>query len=672
MRRNYARYLSAVFFCSAGWIYSDTAIGADGVDEATPANEAVAAAPETQPAAAKSLFEAPPSKSPEKLPDGQTVAVSSFGQIDLHVKELELTQVLQLLSIQSQRNIIATKSVTGNISADLYGVDFYEALDAILHTNGFGYREKGNFIYVYTAAEIKTMQEAERKVVHRVIRLNYITATDAAKFVQPLLSSSGSIAVNSDPVAGFQPSLTDGGANTNAHGDTLILRDYPENIDEISTVIKELDVRPKQVLVEASVLQARLDENNSFGVDLTILADFAMSEFTSPLSAIDDLMAGTGPGPSGTATQTTVGQTGVGQSGVRVGVISKNVAAFIKALDAVTDTTVLANPKVLVLNRQKADLLVGEKLGYLSTTTTDTAATQTVQFLDVGTKLTLRPFVSDDNFIRMELKPSISDGLTKQVGNTVIPQETTQEVTTNVMVRNGQTVVLGGLFKEDTTIARRQVPLLGDVPILGTAFKGQDDTVTRNEVIFLVTPTVLKDEALYAAGDRAKESLEMAQLGAREGLLPWSRSKLTAGHMRDALKYYKEGNREKALWAADMALSLDPTTVEAVRLKEELTGQRVYWPDTGIMKESIDRVIKQQIDQNPRPARTEAPATQPATAQAQPKASQPHAAAAQPQATSAQAGASQTNQPAAVQQTAAVETDAVQEDAPAQPAKAGQ
>jgi type IV pilus assembly protein PilQ len=630
MRKRYTTCLSAVFFCSAGWVYSGPALGADGAEGVAVEAEPVAAAPQavapaTQPAAdaaaapapaetpAPSLFEAADKKDPHKLPEGQSVNVGSFGQIDLHVKDLELTQVLQLLSIQSQRNIVATKNVAGSISADLYGVDFYEALDAILHTNGFGYREKGNFVYVYTAAEIKAMEEADRKTIGRVYRLNYITAGDASKFVSPLLSPAGSIAVSADSETGFAPTVGDGGANTYANGDVLIIRDYPENVDEIVAVVEDLDVRPKQVLVEASVLQARLSEENAWGVDLTILADFAIDEFTSPLGVIDDLLDNTGPGPSGGAGTSTPGNVGSGDSTLKVGIISKNVAAFIKALDSVTDTTVLANPKLLVLNRQRADLLVGEKLGYISTTTTDTSATQTVEFLEVGTQLTLRPFVSEDGFIRLELRPSISDGETRAVGNVIIPNETTQELTTNVMVRNGQTVVLGGLFKEDTTIARRQVPYLGDVPIVGAAFKGQDDTVTRSEVIFLVTPTIVKDEAMYAAGDKIKDQLEMARIGAREGLLPWSRSKLTAAHMRDALQHYKEGDREKALLSANMALDLDPTTTEAMRLKEELTGQRTYWPDNGVMQDSIDAYIKSQVDEvAPEGGASEAPATQPA------------------------------------------------------------
>jgi type IV pilus assembly protein PilQ len=649
--------MAAVFFCSLGCICADSALGADDASQVTPA---ASPAPATQaatptgvvtPAGKQQSLFAP---APEELPNGQTVKVSSFGQIDLHVKDLDLTQVLQLLSIQSQRNIVASRNVSGSVSADLYGVDFYEAMDAILHTNGFGYREKGNFIYVYTAAEMKAMEDAERKVVTRIVRLNYITAADASTFVQPLLSAAGSISVSAEAKSGFSPTTSDGGANSYAHIDTIIVRDYPQNVDEIAAVVKDLDVRPKQVLVEATVLQARLSEQNAWGVDLTILADFAIDEFTNPLSAIDDLVDGT-VGPSGGGGQTSTGGT-TGNNSVRIGIVTDSVAAFIKALDSVTDTTVLANPKLLVLNRQKADLLVGDRLGYLSTTATETSNTQTIEFLDTGTQLTLRPFVSDDGFIRMELRPSISNGSTELVGDFVIPNQTTQELTTNVMVRSGQTVVLGGLFLEDTTIGRRQVPVLGDIPLLGAAFKGQDDNIERAEVIFMVTPTIVKDEALYAAGDRMKDSIELARVGARQGLLPWSRSKMTASHLREALEYKASGNTDKALWAVNKALTLDPTMVEARRLKADLSGAADRTHSDSMLKNAIDLMVEKQVqtEQSAAPAPTapaaeapaaSAPAPAPVTAPAaaapaQPQAQaqpEPAAAPAQPQASLLQA-----------------------------------
>jgi len=577
-----------VFFCLLGWVYADSALGQNGD---APAGD--------KPAQTQSIFDATSSadNASGEIPKSQSVSISSFGLIDLHVKDLELTQVLQLLSIQSQRNIVASRNVSGTVTADLYSVDFYEAMDALLHTNGFGYREKGNFIYVYTAEELKTMAEADRKLTHKIYRLNYITAADAEVFVRHLLSSVGSISVSINTTSGFEPSVSDGGANSFASVDTLIIRDYPENVDEVIKVLVELDVRPKQVLVEATVLQADLNEDNAFGVDMTIIGDFAFNQFTGGASSvISSMIAGTVSG-NGQAFQTTVGDT-ASRSGVRAGIISDNIAAFVKALDEVTDTTILSHPKILVLNRQKGHIHIGRRLGYISTTQTESSSTQTVEFLNVGTTLAIRPFVSDDGFIRMEIQPKISDGSVTVTDNFTVPVEFTQELTTNIMVRNGQTVVLGGLFKEETTVTRKQVPGIGDVPLIGAAFKGQDDKVTRSEVIFLITPSVVRDEAIYAASDRMKDGVELAHLGARQGLLPWSRSKLTASHMRDAMKYYESGDKNKALWAANLALQLDPHLVEAQKLREAITGKREYWPSRDMAGEAINDMVQQIRSEN--------------------------------------------------------------------------
>ena len=581
-----SKFWLGVFFCSAGCFCSTSALGAEGDTQAIPG------APVEPPA----LFEA--SSGDEELPQGQQVEVGSYGQIDLHVKDLDLTKVLQLLSIQSQRNIIASRNVAGTVSADLYGVDFYEALDAILHTNGFGYREKGQFIYVYTTDEIAQLEDENRELVYEIVRLNYINAADASAFVTPLLSGNGSIALSGEVEAGFEPTISDGGANESAHQDTLIIRDYAENVEEIITVIQQLDTRPKQVLVEATILQARLTENNAFGVDFAVFADLNLTDFSTPLGAVDDLITGAGPGGdfnSGSAITANPGGVATGNSSVKFGVVGSDAAVFVRALDSVTDTTVLAKPQVTVLNRNKVNLLVGERLGYLSTTATETSNTQTVEFLDVGTQLTLRPFISDDDFVRMELRPSVSDGSTSLVGGFVIPDTTTQELVSNVIVKSGQTIVLGGLFKEDTTIGRTNVPGLGNLPVVGGAFKGQDDSVTRSEVIFMIKPTVMKDHDLTLMADSVKDDIESSRIGMRNGLLPWSRTKLTSAYVRDAVEYMEQGNNEKALWSLDKALYLDPAMVSASRLKSQITGEKTYIYDSSLLKHAVDATIDEGV-----------------------------------------------------------------------------
>jgi type IV pilus assembly protein PilQ len=530
-------------------------------------------------------------------PTKQAVKVGTFGQIDLHVKDLELTKVLQLLSIQAQRNIVASRNVAGSVSADLYGVDFYEALDAILHPNGFGYKEKGQFIFVYTAEELTQLAEQDRKAVTKIVRLNYMNAEDASTYLKSMLSNAGSIAINAKATDGFQASISNGGSESFAYAGTLVIRDYPENIQEMMDVLAQLDIRPKQVLLEATVLQARLTENNKWGVDISILAGFEFAQFMNPGSVVGDIIDGAVE-PDGGAIRSGPGQVGTGESTFQLGIMEDEVAIFIEALDKVTDTTVLANPKLLVLNRMSADLLVGERLGYLSTTSTENAATQTVEFLDIGTQLSVRPFIASDDTVRMEIRPSVSDGETILAGGLVIPNERTQELVTNVIVPSGHTVVLGGLFKEDTTMTRRQVPGVGDVPIINVAFRGQEDQIERSEVIFLIKPTVMKDEALYAAGERAIESVEYARIGAREGLLPWSRSKMVSNHLRDAHTHMENGNMKRALFSTRMAMSLDKNSEEARRLHTRLTGENAAPLHTGILQASIDAMIAEQTRMN--------------------------------------------------------------------------
>ncbi len=584
------KYWLGVFFCSVGCICNSSALGADGASGVAPGE------PIPPDNSTPALFET--ASEDEALPQGQQVEVGSFGQIDLHVKDLDLTKVLQLLSIQSQRNIIASRNVAGTVSADLYGVDFYEALDAILHTNGFGYQEKGQFIYVYTAEEIAQLEDEDRQLVTEIVTLNYINAADASAFASPLLSGAGSIALSGEVEDGFEPSISNGGSNSSAHQDRMVIRDYAENIEEILGIIKKLDTRPKQVLVEATILQARLTEANAFGVDFAVFADLNLTDFTTPLGAVDDLITGSGPNGdynSGSAISSTPGSVGTGQSSVKFGVLGSDAAVFVRALDSVTDTTVLAKPQVLVLNRQSVNLLVGEKLGYLSTTATETSNTQTVEFLDVGTQLTLRPFISDDNFVRMELRPSVSDGSTSLVGGFVIPDTTTQELVSNVIVKSGQTVVLGGLFKEDTTIGRTAVPGLGNLPLVGPAFKGQDDDITRSEVIFMIKPTVQRDEDLTQMANSISDDIEATRTGTRNGLLPWSRSKLTSKYMTNAIESMKEGDKDKALYELDKALYLDPTMADALQLKAQITGEKNYFYERSMLKNAVDSVIDAEI-----------------------------------------------------------------------------
>lgn len=529
------------------------------------------------------------------------VTVSEYQTVDIFVQDEDITDVLRMLSLQSQRNIVASREVTGTVSANLYGVTFYEALDAILNVNGFGYVEEGNFIYVYPAEVIAELQAQQRQTVAKVFTLNYLNAVDAAAFVQPLLSEEGTIQTNGEVGDFNMPDDSPTGNEEFALSSTLVVYDYPENIVEIEVMLDQLDTRPAQVLVEATILETSLTEDNAFGVDFALVADIEFEDFFAlggPLTGVDALEGGgtNGIQPSDGRGAAVSGSPGsiVDRSNFRAGITWNDVSVFVSALDEVSDTTILSNPKVLALNRQPARVLVGQRLGYLSTTASETSTTQTVEFLDTGTELIFRPFIAKDGMIRLELAPSVSTGAPRAVTDATgisvtIPDEITQEITTNIMVPDGATVVLGGLFREQTIMGRSQVPLLGDIPLLGAAFRGHTDAVDRTEIIFLIKPSIVNDNVLIEQSDRALAYIEQVRTGSRRGLLPFSRERQTSMLNIKAERYAREGDWNKAMWALRRSLELDPKQQAAYEIRERVFGVEEIWPRRSVLDYAIER-----------------------------------------------------------------------------------
>ena len=526
----------------------------------------------------------------------QGVHVSEYMTVDLFVQDEDLANVLQMLSLQTQKNIVASRDVNARVTANLYGVTFYEALDSILNVNGYGYIEKGNFIYVHTLEELEQMQQEQRELVHKVIQLNYLNANDAAEFVVPLLSDAGSIKTNGDVGEFTIPEDSPTGNEEFALAATLVIYDYAENIGEIESLLSELDTRPAQVLVEATILQTQVNEANAWGIDFAVINDLDFTDFFGfggarnvVGSIIDDKV--TPSDNEGVVINSLTGNTS-GPGTLKLGIIQDDIGLFIRMLDEVSDVSILSNPKILALNRQPARVLVGRKLGFLNTTSTQTATTQTVEFLDTGTQLSFRPFISKDGNIRLELKPRVSEGVIREASDATgaavtIPDEITQEITTNVIVPDGSTVVLGGLFKETTMLSRRQIPILGDIPIIGAAFKGHDDDVVREEIIFMIKPTIVSDEVLLDEGDRALAETERVRTGSRRGLLPWSRERQTARLNMKASDAARRGDISKALWHLRRSLELNPNQADAIRLREQLGGKIERWPTRTILDEII-------------------------------------------------------------------------------------
>jgi type IV pilus assembly protein PilQ len=533
-------------------------------------------------------------------PEG-SVQAQDYGGVSMSVQDTDLATVLQMLSIETKQNIIVGKSVSGTVSVNLYDVSFEDALKAILEPNGYTYYREGNFIYVITREEKEAIDKARRKTESRIFELEYLSAADATEFILPLLSDVGKAAGRGDVQPGIKPDVTDAGAESYAFSAKIVVNDYTENLDTIGGLLTELDTPPQECLVEATVLQTDLDEANAFGVDFTVLGSLNFSDLTSPLGAVNDLLGGeNGVQPddnNAQAASSTVGGT-AGPAGLKIGIVSDDVSVFIRMLDQVTDSVVLARPKIMALNRQRAQVLVGARIGYLSTTATETTTTQTVEFLDTGVELVFRPFISRSGMIRLELSPSVSEASLRSVtdsnGATVtIPDELTNEVTTNVRVKDGETLVLGGLFRESTRTTRRQVPVLGDIPLVGAAFRGQDDQVDRQEIIFLITPSIVRDDVLWANGKQVIDSIDSVRVGARAGLLPFSNDKLTDNHNQKALDAYNRGDTDSALYHINNSLRLHPAQPEMIRLREKITGEKARVHEKGLMERVMHREMMQ-------------------------------------------------------------------------------
>jgi type IV pilus assembly protein PilQ len=519
---------------------------------------------------------APPAPAEEPVVETPDAA----GVMPRLVLEADVRQFLKIVGQTFQKNIVPSPQVRGMVTVDLYEVTFEEALDAVLGVNGFAYEQKNGFIFVYTQKEMAEMKAAARKLESRVFKLNYLSPDDVSNLVQPLVGTNGKVTVS--PAAG---TATAASGEKWAGNNILIVQAYPEQLDQVAKVIAEMDRRPAQVLIEATILTADLSDTNQLGIDLLYDGGINFEFFDTGVVEVGS-QAGTDGGLETTFT------TSVGTGGLSIGVTSNNIGVLIRALESTTDVVTLGNPKVMTLNRQQGMVLVGNRDGYITTEVSQTTATQTVKFLETGTQLQFRPFIMDDGYIRMELNPKDSDGGVEVQGQFTLPSESTTEVMTNVLVKDGHTIVIGGLFRDRTSISRSQVPFFGNIPVVGALFRSTTDVSTREEVIFLITPHIIQEEIDYAIGERILETADDMVIAAREGLQWHTRDRLAMAHYNWAREHQAAGDLDAALWDINLAAHISPAFLDAQRLRWELLGEEVYYGEFGSMRKLMRELVE--------------------------------------------------------------------------------
>jgi type IV pilus assembly protein PilQ len=505
--------------------------------------------------------------------------------ITLNVQSQPLGQVLEALSVTRRINIVAATDTNVPVTANFYDATLEQALDWILSPLGLAWHFDGR---VYSVMPLADHDALTSPLVHHVFRPNYLSATELERLLTQFLSPRGRLVISEPPQVGIASSADEAGGLGSSQPETLIVIDSQAAVDRMAALVEELDQRPRQVLVEATMIEVTLDETNRFGMDIAFIGGSEFDDFESlfapgqTYSAPTQIVPGDIPGgqaagapfltPSGTSSLTQTGFTESDGDGLRIGYVGKNAAFFLEALQKVADTNVLANTKVLALNKMRGELIIGGRLGYFGgTTVSDGISQQTVEFLEVGTQLRFRPFIGSDGFVRLEIHPQRSSGVVDT--ETGLPTEATSEVTTNVMVRDGETVVIGGLIESRDVQTVKRVPFLGYLPVIGWMFSTESTEVKRTEIIVLLTPKVLENGARAQDGELEVDRAEASRDRFRQGFGPVARVEQARRTLEDAREALGRGNLDSARSLCDRSLLLDPLADGTLELSQEIDAR---------------------------------------------------------------------------------------------------
>ncbi len=441
----------------------------------------------------------------EPVAAGPGFTMTQEGTLEFHARDQDVRDSFRQLRTLTRRNIVVAQNVAARFSGDLYDLTADQAIEMICLGAALRASDRGTYVFI-EPAQYET----------RIYELRYARASDLATMITPLLNAEGRVTASTVAQRGLAPTAEEGGADDYAAAEVLIVRDLPENLERIDRLVRTLDVEPRQVLVEAVILSAELLDGLELGISFDRLTGVTYQGIGAVSGSGFDLSnpaIGSGILEDGFARGSTDLTSEVSEGGLSIGWIDGSAAAFVRAVQNITDTRILANTKIVALNKQRGQLLLGRRDGYITTTVTQTSATQTIEFLETGTQLIFRPFIGQDGMIRLELHPEDSDGGINEQG---LPFEETAEITTNILVKDGQTVVIGGLFRERNEQSERKVPILGDLPLVGSLFRSRENITKREELIILLTPHIL-DPNTY--GDPSGGVEEPAGLLGFEGLL---------------------------------------------------------------------------------------------------------------------------------------------------------
>ncbi|OGF13122.1 MAG: hypothetical protein A2W00_05435 [Candidatus Eisenbacteria bacterium RBG_16_71_46] len=387
--------------------------------------------------------------------------------ITLDAEDAYLPSVLKILAEKGELNIVTGPGVTGGrISIHMKEVPIDQAVNLVVRAAGLAYERIGNSILVADAQSLKI----ETGLGSYVVDLKYADAEDVRNALKNL---SADIQVDKG-------------------GNRLIVVTSPRIIAQIGEVVAQLDVPAKQVMLEARVVEVATDDTKKLGIDWDLLnrQGFIIVEGT-PAPSAPDVLPDELPYINSTPGTKNV---------YKLRDVSRQAKAFQVALDLLIregNARVLANPKIATLNGHEASMLIGSRIPFVVTGTVfaggGAAPVQQIQQEEVGVKLRITPLINADGYITTIINPEVSSVTAFKGENNDLPVIATRQASTTVRLKDGNSVIIGGLLSEEKTTTITKVPLLGSIPGLGYLFQHQSLVTSKKDLVIEVTPRILPD-----------------------------------------------------------------------------------------------------------------------------------------------------------------------------------
>ena len=390
------------------------------------------------------------------------ISVDPYSNLmSINFLEADIREIFSAIAMEREINVAMAKDVSGKVSVHLFQVTLDEALNSVALAGGVRYRKEKDVYYVFKPRQEDTSQTEGLEM--KLLRLNYVDVDQ----IQGVLESIPSLKT----VKIHEPSKT------------IIVEDSPENVRKVEAIVGYWDARPKQVLIEAKILEISLTDGMSLGVDWEqLLGDvrIATGGFTKgvvpkdvPISPVPD--AGEG-----------------GFANIITGAGTKyQFTAAIDVLQTKTRVNTLSTPKVLAIHGKPAKVQVGGQQGYRVTTTNLGVATETIEFIDTGTILEITPYVTGEKEVLLNVKPEINSATIEEGG---IPVVSSTVVSTWLLATSGETLFIGGLIQDVKTKDKKGVPYMSEVPGLGYLFGRTQDGTRKTELVVLITPQIVEAE----------------------------------------------------------------------------------------------------------------------------------------------------------------------------------